>query len=240
MQSRAARLTFCAVAWTVSAAAAFFLVQTEQQISQRREAFHAFDQRAREATDALGDMRAAQRAYVAAGQGVAFWMPKVAALMEDVARDVDRLRASAASAEAGSSLMQAAANVTEFGNVDRRARDYLQSGQTLMAGDVVFTEGGETAALAARQVESARLAERRALDASEAALRRQQAIVLGAAAGLGALVMAMLAFTTPAKARAEATASAAVSGTEASPEPRGDLVLRDARPCLQTPTKTAG
>jgi hypothetical protein len=240
MRSRAARLTFCAVAWTALAAAGLFLVQAETRISQRREAFRAFDQHAREATDTLADMRAAQHAYVAAGQGVAFWMPKVAALLEDAARDVDRLRASAASAEAGASLIEAAANVTEFGNVDRRARDYLQSGQTLMAGDVVFTEGGETAALAARQVESARLAERRALDASEAALRRQQAIVLGAAAGLGALVMAMLAFTTPAKARAEATASAAVSGTEASPEPRGDLVLRDAGPGLKTPTKTTG
>src|SRR6202171_1799928 len=105
MQSRAARLTSCAVAWTVSAAAAFFLVQSEQQISQRREAFRTFDQHAREATDALADMRAAQHAYVAAGQGVAFWMPKVAALMEDVSRDVDRLRASAGSAAAGSSLI---------------------------------------------------------------------------------------------------------------------------------------
>src|SRR5260370_26667818 len=101
MRSRAASLTLCAVAWTVSGAAAFFLIQIEQQISQRREAFRAFDQRAREATGALADMRAAQQAYVAAGQGVAFWMPKVAALLADVAPDVDRLRASAASAEAG-------------------------------------------------------------------------------------------------------------------------------------------
>jgi hypothetical protein len=99
MRSRAARLTLCAVAWTVLAAAVFFLVQTEQQISQRRERFRTFDQRAREAADSLADMRAAQHAYVAAGQGVAFWMPKVAALLEDVARGVDRLRVSARSAE---------------------------------------------------------------------------------------------------------------------------------------------
>jgi hypothetical protein len=225
MRSRAARLTLCAVAWTVSAGAVFYLVQTEQQISQRRKTFRAFDQRAREVADALADMRAAQHAYVAAGQGVAFWMPKVAALLEDVARDLDGLRASAANAEAGSSLMQAAANVTEFGNVDRRAREYLQSGQTLMAGDVVFTEGGETAALAARQVESARLAERRALDASEAALRRRQAIVLGTAAGFDALVMAMLAFARPRRPRDESAAGAATPG-EAIPEVAGDLALR--------------
>src|SRR5712692_6294557 len=205
-----------AAADTVQAAAVFFLIQTEQQISQRREAFRAFDRRAREATGALADMRAAQQAYVAAGQGVAFWMPKVAALLANVAPDVDRLRASAASAEAGTSLMEAAANVTEFGNVDRRARDYLQSGQTLMAGDVVFTEGGETAALAARKVESARLAERRAIDASDAALRRQQATILGAAGGFAALVMAMLAFAKPRQPRDEPAATAATSEAEAS------------------------
>ena len=227
MRSRAARLTLCAVAWTVLAAAAFFLVQTEQQISQRRERFRTFDQRAREAADSLADMRAAQHAYVAAGQGVAFWMPKVAALLEDVARGVDRLRVSARSAEAGSSLMEAAANVTEFGNVDRRAREYLKSGQTLMAGDVVFTEGGETAALASRQVESARLAERRTLDAAEAALRREQATVLGAAAGMGAIVMAVLAFARPRRPRDESSpASAATPGAGASLDPADDLSLR--------------
>ena len=55
----------------------------------------------------------------------------------------------------------------EFSEVDKRARDYLQSGQLLMAGDVIFTEGGQTAASAARQVEAARLAEHQALDASK-------------------------------------------------------------------------
>jgi hypothetical protein len=93
-----------------------------------------------------------------------------------------------------------------------------------MAGDVVFTEGGETAALAARLVESARLAERRALEASEAALRREQATVLGAAAGFDALVMAMLAFARPRRPRDESTASATPG--EASPEPAVDLALR--------------
>jgi two-component system cell cycle sensor histidine kinase/response regulator CckA len=44
----------------------------------------------------------------------------------------------------------------------------IKSGQQLMAADVIFTEGGETAATAARQVETARLAEHQAFDASEA------------------------------------------------------------------------
>ncbi len=60
-----------------------------------------------------------------------------------------------------------------------RAREYLKSGQPLMAGDVIFTEGGDAAATAARQVETARLAEHRAADVAEAAIRKRQAVTLG-------------------------------------------------------------
>src|SRR4030095_12350519 len=101
----------------------------------------SFDLQARETAGVLADLRAAQQAYVAAGQGGTFWMPKVASLIDEAARSVDNLRASADSAPARASLLQAGAAITEFGNVDRRARDYLKSGQQLMAGDVVFTEG---------------------------------------------------------------------------------------------------
>jgi hypothetical protein len=42
-----------------------------------------------------------------------------------------------------------------------------------MAADVIFTEGGDAAAAAARQVEMARLAEQQAFDTAEGRLRRQ-------------------------------------------------------------------
>ena len=58
-----------------------------------------------------------------------------------------------------------------------------------MAGDVIFTEGDQTAATAARQVEAARLAEHQALDALEGAVRRQEAMVLAGAGGLTALIV---------------------------------------------------
>ena len=76
----------------------------------------------------LADVRAAQQAYVAAGQGVTFWMPKVASLIDEGTSAVDSLRASADSASARESLLQAGATITEFGNVDRRARDYVGPG----------------------------------------------------------------------------------------------------------------
>ncbi|OFW30398.1 MAG: hypothetical protein A3H97_15165 [Acidobacteria bacterium RIFCSPLOWO2_02_FULL_65_29] len=226
MRSRAARLTATAAALMALGAAGYLFFTIEQDIAFRRETLRSFDRRAREVASALADMRAAEQAYVAAGQGTDFWMPKVAALLADVAPRVDALRPSAATNEARSALMEAAALVTEFGNIDRRARDYLRSGQTLMAGDVVFSEGGETTAAAVRQVESARLAENRGFDLAEARLGRRQAAVMGGAAGFSVLVLLALAVAAP-KPREEAR-----GGDEAPAEAAGELMLREpaARP----------
>ena len=220
---RASRLSASAAALLALGAAVYVLFTVEHNIAFRRTALRSFDLHARETTSALADMRAAEQAYVAVGQGVGFWMPKVAALLDDVAPKVDGLRAAAATYDARSALMEAAASVTEFGNVDRRARDYMRSGQTLMAGDVVFTEGGETAAAAARQVESARLAEHRGFDVAEAGLRRRQAAMVGGAAGFGVLVLLAMAAAAP-KPRDETAADASAPGAAA--EAPGELMLR--------------
>jgi hypothetical protein len=55
------------------------------------------------------------------------------------------------------------AAVSEFGNVDKRVRDYLKADESLMASDIVFSEGTAAASRAAVQVEAARLAEHRRL-----------------------------------------------------------------------------
>ena len=192
MRSRAARFTFGAVAWIAFGVAAFFLIQSEKQVAEMQAALRAFDLRAREASDALADLRSSQQAYVAAGQGVGFWTGKVATTVEAATATIATLGRTAASAGARSALDEASRTLAEFSAVYQRARDYLKTEQTLMAADVVFTEGGETAVKAARQVEDARLAEHQALDASEAARRTEEAQALAAAAAVGAVVIVLL------------------------------------------------
>jgi hypothetical protein len=232
MQSRAARLTFGAVAWIAIAAAAIFLIDSERQLSERRVALRAFDLHAREAADALADARAAQQAYVAAGQDVAFWIPKVAGLLQSTTTTLDTLRQSTTDPDAGNSLLQASAGVTELRNVDKRAREYIRAGQPLMAGDVVFTEGGEVAAGAARQIEVARLGERQAFDAHEARLGRLEASALGAAAGISALILALLALGPTSKPAAVAPAIQVV-------EPSAPIALRPDLPRGSAPALRA-
>jgi hypothetical protein len=192
MRSRVARLTCGVVAWIAFGAALFFVIQSETEIAEMREAGRAFDVHAREASDALADLRASQQAYVAAGQGVAFWMPKVAATLDTATATITSLRQGAKSAETRSALDEASRTVAEFSAIDQRARDYIKTEQQLMAADVVFMAGGETALTAARQVEAARVAEHQALDASEAARRRQEALATAAAAALAAVMIVLL------------------------------------------------
>ena len=151
----------------------------------------AFDQHARDASMALVDARVGQQAYVATGQGVAFWFNKTSAAVQSA---TDRLNALRETAGPGAltAIDQAAATVTEFSAIDKRARDYLTSGQPLMAGDVIFTEGSDAAATAGRQIETARQAQHQAADVETAAVRKEQALAVGAAAGIVVCVMLLL------------------------------------------------
>jgi hypothetical protein len=192
MRSRALRLICGALAWLALGAAAVFIVRSEHHITQLTVTVRAFDLHAREGADALADLRNAQQAYVSAGQGVAFWMQKVATTVDTARNTIATLRGSATSPAALSELMEAEATVAEFDAVDKRARDYIKTGDQLMAADVIFAEGGETAAAAGRHVEAARLAEQQALDALEATVRRRQAWAAAAAGGFAAFIVLLL------------------------------------------------
>ena len=226
MRSRAARFVAVAFAIVAIAAAVAFLYRSEKQIAQDTLSLRAFDLHAREAVDALADLRVGQQAYVASGQGVTFWMPKVASTTDAVTTAVRSLRQAAESSNARAALDEAATTINDFAEVDKRARDYLRSGEQLMAGDVIFTEGTASAASAARDVEAARLAEHQSFDQTSSDVRRQEAIALGAATAVGILVLLLLV-PAPATALADET-PAAVEGL--ADESSARLVANVSRP----------
>jgi hypothetical protein len=192
MRSRAVRLTLSAIAVGALAAAAFFVFNTEQQIEQRRAAALRFEERVRAIDRALADMRAAQHAYVAAGQSAETWIPKVASLSAETARAVGDLRGTAATADAQASLIEAAATIVDLGQVDRRVVEYLKSGQHVMAADVVYAEAGQKVALAANQVDAARALEQQGVDVAARESRRRQLYALGGAAALSVVTLLIL------------------------------------------------
>jgi hypothetical protein len=204
MQSRAVRIVLGVACLAALAAAAFFIVRSEKTIASRNAALSAFDVRAREAIDAFGDLRVAQQAYVAAGQGIGFWMPKVDQTTTIAGAAIDALQEAKRSDASKAPLDEAAAALVEFGKVDKRIRDYLKAGSQLMAADVVFTEGVETAANAARLVDRARTEEHLAADRFEASQRKAEAMAGTAAASVVALIVLGLSLTTGRTASAPA------------------------------------
>ena len=196
MRSRPLRLILGAVCLAVIAAVVIFVDRSEKTIGSRRAAVRAFDLHAREAMDAFADLRTAQQAYVAAGQGVGFWMPKVDATSELVSSALRSLQQSSTVGSSRTALEEAIAAFVEFGNVDKRIRGYLDSGSQLMAADIVFTEGVESAAKGERDVEHARIEEHLAADAAEADQRRLEAFAGAGAAALLMLVVVTLALTS--------------------------------------------
>jgi hypothetical protein len=180
------------LAWTAVGAAVLFTYQSEQQLAGVRSRADAVDRHARAASLALSELRAGQQAYVALGQGVELWRPKTTAAA-GAARDAITLLQGAATTPPGRSAVDdASATLVQLNEIDAAARDYLDSDEPLMAGDILFSDGAEAVATAVLHVETARAAEREAADAAEASLRRRQAVALAAAGGLAALMALLL------------------------------------------------
>jgi hypothetical protein len=225
---RIALVALCAIAL---AAVATLIINSEKTIAGRRAAVQQFDVHAREAIDALGDLRAAQQAYVAVGQGNEFWMSKVDATTQAIGRTLATLQQSATSGISRSALDEAVSLFAEFGSIDGRIRGYLRTSAPLMAADIVFTEGGEAAANAAHVVEKARLEEHVAFDRDDAARRRQAVAAAGGAAALMLLALTVLALmpaATPMPVSATAIGMNAMGETPpaASDLRGGELLLR--------------
>ncbi len=231
MRSPAARLILGAVALLALGAAAFFVNQTERQVTAVRVAERAFDVSARALVNDLADLRIFQSAYMAAGQDAEHWKGKVAESIPDVSNAIVALESDARGEATRTALAKARSQIVEFGNVDQRAREYLKSGQPLMAGDVIFSEGDSAANDASKDVHAARAAEWQAAEAMEADLRKRQATALAGAAGVMVVALFLLALISP-RAKAEPEAESLSIAHAASAAPKSGS---DAEPSVRAP-----
>ena len=231
MRSPAARLILGAVALLALGAAAFFVNQTERQVTAVRVAERAFDASARALVNDLADLRIFQSAYMAAGQDAEHWKEKVAESIPDVSNAIVALESNARGEATRTALARARSQIVEFGNVDQRAREYLKSGQPLMAGDVIFSEGHSAANDPSKDVHAARAAESQAAEAMEADLRKRQATALAGAAGVMVVALFLLALISP-RAKAEPEAESLSIAHAASAAPKSGS---DAEPSVRAP-----
>ena len=150
----------------------------------------------------LGDLRAAQQAYVAAGQDRLYWTATVKSHLDTVRSGLDNLRRLAITPASIEALDSADGAVTDLERMDGRAREHVDLEQPLMASDLIFTDGLELTARASTNVELARATERTTRNETIRATRSSQATMVATAAAVSVLAVLLLIPMTRAEDRA--------------------------------------
>jgi hypothetical protein len=163
-----------------------------------------------EAERTVLDLRAAEYAYVAAGQGIDFWISKVADSSAAVKGHLESLRSAAASPAAQSAIDNASSALQDFQQMDRRARDYVRNRQMLLASDLIFADGFEITGAMSASIDQARAAEV-AVRASVSNGRRRSEGLAVAGTSAVALIAILMLVPRPASAANDVRAETAVA-----------------------------
>ena len=191
MRSRAVRITLTLLTVTAITGAAYHGWTLQQRTSADARAAAVFEQTRLAALRDAYELRSAQQAYVASGQNETFWFARVTAVTESLQPALVTLKSSSSGA-ARTSVEEAAAALSEFGQVDRRARGYASGGQRLLASDVIFSDGLQAVERLTAALDRAgkAIAESNRLGTAEAT--RQQAMTAGGAAALAILALFLM------------------------------------------------
>lgn len=173
-------------------AAAFQTWSSEQRIRVTDESSRQFDTIARAAAAGVADLRGAQQAYVAVGQGEDFWFARVPAIVKDLNDKLSSLRPLAIAPEAVTAVDEAVGALQDFDRMDARARDYARGRQLTAASDLIFTDGLDLTRKAGDAVARAVTAELTARDAIAGSVRRKEGLTLAGAAGIATLGLLLL------------------------------------------------
>jgi hypothetical protein len=202
MHSRLIRVLFVVMAIAIGISAGYFLKTIEAKITGNRAAADTLRDQSNALVATLADVRAAQVAYVAQGQGEAFWMDRVAKLLPVLDQQMADFKAAVSAPVAQADLEPAFSAIENFQKLDARAKDYVKSGDAPLASDLIFSDGLEAIGSATTQVKAALADEVRARTAGSAGLQAREMILLGGSAAGVLLLLVILAFTGAAKAAA--------------------------------------
>jgi hypothetical protein len=192
MKSRGARLTLLILFIVSLAATAYLFWNGESLASSRIAELSAFEGQARAASKALLATRAAQQAYVAAGQAGEFWPGRVVEGVGAARGALTAMRGSATSPQAVSELEAALDTLDDFTQLDRRARGFTGKGQQLLASDLIFGDGVAMISAVDARLEQARSTEHAAGLEAIGTFQKRQAFALTAGAAAAALVVLLL------------------------------------------------
>jgi len=192
MKSRSARLALLVLFVMALSVTAYLFRKGE--IARRAEvaAADVFNAKARSTGRGILELRAAQQAYVATGQGADFWGARVTSTVAGVKEGLAALRAAAISGDGQAALDAASGSIQDFAQMDARARKYVANNQSILASDLIFSNVSELTDAALGALEKAAAAEQVARATSNETLASRQSFALVAAAAAAALVVLLL------------------------------------------------
>ena len=229
MNSRLIRTLIVVIGIAIGLTASYLLKNIDTDMNGQRSSADVLRGQAAALSATIADVRAGQFAYVARGQGEAFWMSHVDSLMPSLHKHAAAFGASLASPAAQSAFEQASAALENFRTLDARVKEFVQTGSTLLAADMIFSDGLESTSTASTQVAAALNEELQHRNTEMASLRSRQLAVLGGGAGVILLLMVGLATT------GASTSQSAVAEVAAAPAPepvRFEAPLPKARPAV--------
>ena len=193
MNSRLTRVLIVVIGIAIGSVAAYFLKDLDVRINTQRASLDSLRDQAKALNTTIADVRAGQVAYVARGQGEAFWMTRVADLLPALQKQTTDFAASLTAPGATAAFETAAASLDNFRTLDSRVREFVTSGSSLLAADLIFSDGLDSTATASAQIGAALSQELQARAGGLADMRARQFIILGGAAGGILLMMLILA-----------------------------------------------
>ena len=202
MNSRLIRLLIVIIGIFIGLTAAYFLKNIDTDLNAQRAATDVVRDRAGALSSTIADIRAGQFAYVARGQGEAFWMSYVESLLPSLQKQATEFSTSLTAPAAQSAFESALAALENFRTLDAKVREFVQSDSSLLAADMIFSDGLESMRTASTQITAALHEEVRHRNSSMASLRSRQLAVLGGGAGALLLLIVGLALTGASAAHA--------------------------------------
>ena len=176
----------------VMVAAGSHLLRLQHEHDVELDAARTYDSHAWALSVSLSELRATQQAYVANGQHPDVWIQRSDVLFDEITSGLSTLTTTSLTFGAGKALGDAAAAVERLRRVDAVAREHTTAGRTLMASDLVFTDGGDLALQAMHQLTLARSAEQETWSRAEHEYRLEQTVVAAAAGAIGLIIALLL------------------------------------------------
>lgn len=190
MGSRSARISLFVIALLASAGLGYLAVADERALATAGQDGAGIDHAAEEALSALLDVRGSMYAYVAPNQGTEFWGRRVSTLLDTLRQRLATL--DAAVSASGGSLAESLDGLDQLAAADKRARQYADRGELLVAGDVLFTEVRDLLNAVTELVTGARASLRNNGAKRVAGVRQEQAALAAAALAVWFITALML------------------------------------------------